>query len=198
MGCKNWVMLQIGRIAGLHEYRAASMRQGYVNCAEFKLRADKIKEELQSGLAESTLSFLSISDPEFASSCNPFISPQMFTTQLFALAASIYLHLVIFGYQQDSEALNTMVSEAVTLIRRHIPADLIHALVCPLYIIGSAARCEDETVFRYIFSSPPLLDPSLEHRAKFLPFLEEIWRMREAGWEWETNIQLSGSNLLLL
>ena len=199
MGCKNWVMLQIGRISGLHEYKMDSLRQGHVCCDEFEHRADNIKRELQIGLASSSLSFLSVSDPELASACNAFITPQMFTTQLFALSATIYLHLVVFGYQSESKApLNSMVCEAITLIRRHIPAGLTHALVCPLYIIGSAARGEDEALFRHIFSSPPLLDPSLEHRAKFLPLMEEIWRMRETGWEWETMIQLSGSNLLLI
>jgi C6 transcription factor Pro1 len=199
MGCKNWVMLQIGRISGLHQYKTESLRQGRVCCEEFERRADDIKRELQIGLASSSLSLLSVSDAEIASACNAFITPQMFATHLFALSATIHLHLVVFGYQSESKALlDAMVCEAVTLIRRHIPAGLTHALVCPLYIIGSAARSEDEALFRHIFSSPPLLDPSLEHRAKFLPLLENIWRMRETGWEWETNIQLSGSNLLLI
>ncbi|TVY49393.1 Pestheic acid cluster transcriptional regulator [Lachnellula occidentalis] len=198
MGCKNWVMLQIGRISGLYEYKTEAIRQGQFVCAEFGGKSEEIRRELQIGLASSSLSFLSLSDPEFASACNAFITPHQFTTHLFALSATIYLHLVVFGYQSDSETLKPMVAEAITVIRRHIPADLTHALVCPLYIIGSAARSEDEALFRHIFSSPPLLDPSLEHRAKFLPLLEEIWRMRETGWEWETNIQLSGSSLLLI
>lgn len=198
MGCKNWVMLQIGRISGLYEFKTEALRQGHVVCEEFESRFEDIRRELQIGLASSSLSLLSVSDPEFANACNAFITPQQFTTHLFALSATIYLHLVVFGYQSDSETLKSMVSEAITLIRRHIPADLTHALVCPLYIIGSAARSEDEALFRHVFSSPPLLDPSLEHRAKFLPLLEEIWRMRETGWEWGTNIQLSGSSLLLI
>jgi len=198
MGCKNWVMVQIGRISELHGFKTESIREGHIVCEEVGQRASVIKSELQNGLAESSLSFLSISDPIVATACNPYITPQMFTTQLFALSASIYLHLVVFGYQQESEELTVMVSDAIKLIRRHIPTELTHALVFPLYIIGSAARIEDETIFRHIFSSLPLLDPSLEHRAKFLPLLENIWAMRGTGWEWETNIQLSGPNLLLL
>ncbi|TVY81371.1 Pestheic acid cluster transcriptional regulator [Lachnellula suecica] len=199
MGCSNCVMVQVSRIAALHEYRQDALQRGFGDCEEFRRKADDIKRDLQSGIAESSLSFLSISDAEFASACNPFITPQMFTTQLYAIAASIYLHLVVFGYSKEkSEPLNAMVSGAVTLIRRHIPADLTHALVCPLYIIGTAIRSEDEPTFRHIFSSPPLLDPSLEHRARFLPLLEKIWVMREIGWDWNTVIQLSGSNLLLL
>lgn len=198
MGCKNWAMLQMGRISELHGYRTESLRQGHVDCEQFDYRASTIKRDLDVGLADSGLSFLSVTDPEFASACNAFITPQMFATHLFALSASIYLHLVVYGCYSDSLALNALICEAMTFFKRHIPADLTHALVCPLYIIASAARIEDEALFRHVFSSPPLLDPSLEHRAKLLPLLENIWRMRETGWAWETHIQMSGSNLLLI
>ncbi|ELR04433.1 hypothetical protein VC83_02185 [Pseudogymnoascus destructans] len=36
MGCKNWVMLQIGRIAVLHADKLQALRQGHFNCVGFK------------------------------------------------------------------------------------------------------------------------------------------------------------------
>lgn len=72
-----------------------------------------------------------------------------------------------------------------------------------VYIIGYvAATPEDQQFFRYVFSSSPVLDPSLEHRSKILPLLEDIWQKRDAmldGSHWEDSLRrLSESNLLLL
>ncbi len=82
-----------------------------------------------------------------------------------------------------------------------MPAHLMHVIICPLYIIGTVATKEDEEFFCDIFSSAPVSDPSLEHRGKILPVLEELWRMRDAtmtGWTWQDTVALSDHNLLLL
>jgi hypothetical protein len=79
-----------------------------------------------------------------------------------------------------------------------MPAHLMHVIICPLYIIGTVAT--NEQFFRDVFSSAPVLDPSLEHRGKILPVLEELWRRRDAtmtGWTWQDTVTLSDHNLLL-
>jgi hypothetical protein len=109
--------------------------------------------------------------------------------------ASLYLHLVTHGFQ-NLEVLDTTISEAMRMLRSQIPAHILPALVCPLYVIGCVARKEDKQYFRNIFSSPPLLNPLLKHRGRILPILEEIWRKRHTvlGFSWNE----VSCNILLL
>ena len=199
MGCKNWAILQIGRISALHEYRIQALQQGCLDTTDFQGRADNIRRELRDGLAQFCLDSLEISPPShFAFPLNPDI---YIITRIFTLMASIYLYLVVQGYQLETQELRSLVAETMTMLRTKMPAHSMHVIICPLYIIGSVAKEEEKQFFQHVFSSAPVLDPSLEHRGKILPLLEEIWRMRDTsmtGWTWQDTVQLSDQNLLLL
>ena len=157
-----------------------------------------ISRQIQCGLAQLALEAFNISDSDSAANSEPISDPPTLVTHIFAYMASLYLHLVIEGFQR-LEVLDTTVSEAMTMLRTQIPTQILPALVSPLYIIGSVARKEDEQYFRDIFSSPPLLDPSLKHRKRILPMLEEIWsKLRTAPlFAWEDSVELTDDILLL-
>ena len=55
MGCKNWVMLQIGRIAALHEYKTQALQQGRFDCTEFEQTVGDITREIQCDLTQGVL-----------------------------------------------------------------------------------------------------------------------------------------------
>jgi hypothetical protein len=112
--------------------------------------------------------------------------------------ASIYLHVVTYGFQK-LEMLDATVSGARKIFETQVSTHLLPAMVCPLYIIGSVAKKEDEGFFRTLFSSPPVLDPLLEHRGRILPVLEEIWKRRQAspGMVWKDALDLTQDLLLL-
>lgn len=186
MGCKNWVMLQIGRIAALHANKLEALRQGHFNCEEFKGTIIDINIEIQSGLDAS--------GPDSFALCNP---PTLITP-VFASMASVYLHLITHGFQQLG-VLDAVISRVMIILHTEIPTHLLPALVAPLYVIGSVARQGDEQFFRDIFSSPPLLDASLKQRTKILPILEEIWNKRrtEYGFLWEDSLELIHDILLV-
>ena len=198
MGCRNWVMLQIGRIAALHEHKIQAMRQQHFDCTELKQTVADINRQIQSGLAQLALEAFNISERDSAAMFEPILDPPTLVTHIFAYMASLYLHLVIEGFQK-LEVLDTTISEAMRMLRTQIPTQILPALVSPLYVIGSVARQGDEQFFRDIFSSPPLLDPLLKHRGRILPMLEEIWSKRQTAplFAWEDSLEATHDILLL-
>jgi C6 transcription factor Pro1 len=183
MGCENEVLLQIGRIAALQGGRTRTLQEGNFDRTAFDLAANAIRDEMQR-------------DP--ASKLSTTANSVTLITCVFAYMASIYLHIIKHGYQ-ELRLIDTTISRATALLRTQIPTHLTPALVAPLFILGSAAEQEDEAFFRDIFSSPPLLDPSLQHRARILPILEEIWKERKAGsgFSWENCLDLTRDVLLI-
>jgi C6 transcription factor Pro1 len=182
MGCKNLIMLQIGRIAAHHEQRASALREGRLDCAHFQQDATDIMQEIWRGLAEEALGDLKLSTSNVMPTPNTMSDPQTLITHIFARMAIVYLHLVAHGFQ-DSEMMSKARSEAMSMIQTQIPTHLLSALVLPLFVIGTVARQEDQEFFRDILSSPPLVEPMLKHRVRLLPILEEIWR-RKQGVTW--------------
>lgn len=203
IGVKNWAIFLIGRIAALHENRTQAMQQGHFDAMEFERRTNEIKQELEHALAEYSLASLEIpSLSNYASSVEPALNPDInIITRVFTLAASIYLYLVVHGYQLEVGGVSSIIGEAMMILRTKMPAHLMNAIICPLFIIGSVAKDEDKQFFRRALSSAPVQDPSLEHRGKILPLMEEIWRTRVTAmtaWSWEDTVRLSGRNLVLI
>ena len=198
IGCKNWVMLQISRIAALYEQKTQAVQQGRFDCTEFEQTVDDISKEIQCSLTQGTLEECNISGRDSSTMLETISDPPTHITRIFAYMASIYLHLVTYGYQK-LEILDTTISGAMRLLQTEISAQLLPALIPPLYIIGSAARQEDEQFFRTIFSSTQLVDPLFKHRERILSILEEIWRGRQAlpGFAWKDSLELTRDTLLL-
>lgn len=197
MGCRNWVMLQIGRISALHAHKMQAIQQGIVLCSEFEQTIGDIQRELQCGLAQGGLEGFSISDESPATMFSAITDPRTLVTHVFACMASIYLHLVAYDFQ-GLDGLDATVSEAVRILQTQIPPNVLPSLVAPLYVIGTVARPGDEQFFRSVFSSTVLLDPLHEHRRKILPVLEEIWRKRRdpLSLSWAETLDLTRDLLL--
>lgn len=198
MGCKNWVMLQIGRITALHEYKAQALQQEYFDCTKFKQTASDISREINHGLTEEALEDINISERDLTTIFNTASDSHTPITHIFAYMAFIYLHLVIHGFQRLEE-LDTTLTGAMRILQTRISKHLLPTLISPLYIIGSVAGPGDKQFFRNIFTSPPLLDPSLKHRESILPILEEIWNRRKStpGFDWKDSLELTNDILLL-
>lgn len=198
MGCNNEVMLQIGRIAALHEAKTKATQHGYLNCAEFNQTVCVIRRELACGLAQGSLEVLHISEGGSANVLDSLPDPPTLVTTIFNYMASVYLHLVVHGFRH-LEVVETTVSTATILLRTQVPRHVLPALVLPLFVIGAVTRPGDEQFFQNMFSSPPLLDPSLKHRQRILPILREIWSKRQTALdlEWQDCIALCHDVLLI-
>ncbi|KPM41353.1 hypothetical protein AK830_g5178 [Neonectria ditissima] len=198
MGCKNWAMLEIGRIAALHEQCVQAIGRGDFNCNEFQKIGCDITLNIEDGLAGIALEGFSVSDPESTQALNTMPNEHTLITHIFALMASIYLHLAIRGFQ-ELEALDGNIAKGMSMLQAQGTRQLLPALVAPLYIFGVVARTEDKTFLREVLSCPPLLDASLKHRRAILPALEETWRQRErgSGMAWKDCLELARDVFLL-
>ncbi|KAH8821345.1 fungal-specific transcription factor domain-containing protein [Xylogone sp. PMI_703] len=195
VGCKNWVMLQIGQISMLHERKIQTLRQGRFDYTEFEQISNDVEREIQRGLTGSSRGW---NTTDYDSAVDASLDPLGFITHIFTRMASIYLHLVIHGFEK-LEQLDTITVSTMRILQNQTTAHLLHSLVAPLYIIGSVSRREDEQFFRKIFSSLPLLDSSLQHRAMILPILEEIWNRRRnvPHFTWQDSLALISDILLI-
>lgn len=198
MGCENWVMLLIGRIAALQEIKIQAMQQEEFDCSELRQDVADIGRQIQDGLSSLTFGSPYISEKDSTSKLATTIDSPRLVTHIFAYTASIYLHLVTEGFE-NLEVLSTTISEAISLLQTQTSAQTLPAFVTPLYIIGSVARQEEIPFFRDIFSSPPVLDLSLRHRERILPVLEEIWSKRQTGsfFAWDDSLELTQEILLI-
>lgn len=197
MGCKNWAILQIGRIAGLHEYKTKGLHEGYFNPDEFQQTVLDISREILVPMHCSQTELKCSSSPN-ATNAPDVPNAREIITQIFASMASIYLHLVTHTYD-ELEVIDLTISRAVKLLQTEVPAYLLPALVAPLFVIGSAAREWEQPFFRNAFSSPPLLDPLFKHRVNILSILEQIWikRRNSPGIAWGNCLELTKYVLLL-
>lgn len=191
MGCKNWVILQIGRIAALHEHKTKGLNEGYFNPTEFQQTVLDINREILVPMQCSKTPLESLTSPNAADA-------RELVTQIFVSMALIYLHLVTHTYD-ELEIIDPTISRAMKMLQTEVPAHLLPALVAPLFVIGSAAREWEEQFFRNAFSSPPLLNPLFKHRAKVLSLLEQIWAKRRAstGLAWGDCLDFTKCVLLL-
>ncbi|KAI1323295.1 fungal-specific transcription factor domain-containing protein [Xylariaceae sp. FL0255] len=176
MGCRNWVMRQIGRIAALHMEMAKTRHHGPYDVTLFEESIRDIQHEIESGLSHESLRVFNISDRPMTGFRGVGAEPKDVVTIIFAHMATVYLHLVHHGFKQ-LDLVRASISQVITLVQREVPANVLPALVAPLFILGCASKIEsDKECFRELFSSTLLLDRFLKRRAKILPVLEEIWK----------------------
>ncbi|KAF2489243.1 hypothetical protein BU16DRAFT_472257 [Lophium mytilinum] len=199
MGCQNWVILQIGRIAALHENWTQALDNGNADCKAFQDTVSDISKEIQlCGLTQTTLDELNISENLCVTAYNAAPDYSMLITHMFAYMASIYLHLITYGFNK-LELVDRIIPEAMKMLHTRIPVHFLPALVAPLFVVGCVAKQEDQQYFRNAFESPPLVDSLLKHRGRILPVLEEVWRQRRGatGVAWKDCLELTKEVLLL-
>lgn len=198
MGCKNWVMLQISRITNLHSRILQAHQELTFDCAGFIETAGDIDKEIQSGVTQEAFTCFNISDHDYSQSQNAISEPTQVITYIFACMASIYLHLVTQGFH-NLDVVDHSVTAAMTMLQTQGPAQILPALVSPLFVIGCVAREEHKSFFRLTFSSWPLLDPILKYRGRISNILEDIWsrRISDPLFDWKACVELTGDILLL-
>jgi C6 transcription factor Pro1 len=198
MGCKDSVILLLGRIAAIYEQKVQASKNAAFDCSHLEQRVDEISGEIQCSLTQVALEGFNIYGSTSPTMFNIVLDPKRFITQLYLHMASIYFHLLSQGFQ-NLVLLDTTISGAMNMLRVETSRNLLPSLVCPLFFIGCVAREEEKQFFRDVFSMLPLLDPLLKHRGRVLPFLEEIWSKRTTvlGFGWEDCVELT-KNILLI
>jgi len=198
MGCKNWVMAQIGRISALHERKTRTSRHKHWDFADPDNTVAELNMDIHRVLSEGMKGGLNHPEDDPAPVSNKVLDPSALTTRIFASMGFIYLHLITQGFQ-NLDVLDTTIAETMRILQTTVSTQLLPALVCPLFVIGCAVDQGDQQFFRDTFSSPPLLDPLLQHRRSILPVLEDIWSRRQSapGFTWQESLELTNDIMLL-
>ncbi|KAH8900583.1 hypothetical protein GQ53DRAFT_835565 [Thozetella sp. PMI_491] len=197
MGCKNWVMIQIGRIAQLHQYKTQALKEKVFDHEKMKRTADMISKDIHLGLIEHGLQAFEFIEGTASRPCGVESGPVEYISYVYAHTALIYLHLVFRDFQ-ELQGIGSSKRAILDAIRTSSARQHLSTLVYPLYICGCVAEPQDEQFFRDVFSSSPLMHASLQHRARILPLLENIWHFRQTAQDftWQDSVALSFDILL--
>ncbi|KAL4950358.1 fungal-specific transcription factor domain-containing protein [Aspergillus filifer] len=155
-GCPSWIAIHMGQIANLHSQVAQAKQQG--TSFDSKILRSEIRNGLVTASGSSTLSPLAL---------------------VFTNMALVYLHLVVYGFQQLDQ-MSCVVAETKQVLYTQVPCSAIPAIVCPLFVIGCVVKPgEEQQSFRTALSSHPEMGPLMRYRSRILPILEEVWIERE-------------------
>lgn len=190
VGCQNWVLLQIGKIAALDAWKQDRKREGDLNIIELAQRATAIKYLLESHskqletnsiiIPEESISLLNVLTSDFSQQ-STLANQSILVTHAWAHAALIYLLVVVNGWQPASVEIRYHVSEIIELLTHKIsPSALLRTMVWPFCVAGCLAEQAQEVCFRGMVEAlqPPSVFGTVR---KALEIMENVWRSRYTG-----------------
>lgn len=155
LGVQDWVLGVIGETAGLEAWGKQKRKEGDFSILEYARRGSEVERKLNEGLramtaATTTPAYSPTWEEEATSAVTP--SEGLHCTRIWALAAQIYLHAVLSGWQPAAPAIQKAVTEVLdTLAETSSPAR-IRALAWPLCIAGCFANGRSRAAFYTVIS----------------------------------------------
>lgn len=200
MGCKNWLMCQIGRIAALQGHRRQAGWTSQCQNDEFRSVAADISSKIDSGIAREALENLKIQAGGSHGTSHSSSDSVALITQIFAFMATIHLHLVTQDFEQLGK-LRATVADAIRLLQSQVPCSMVPAIVAPFFIIGCVATEGDEqNFFRAAVASEASQHPLYRHRKDILQTLDQVWNRRQGSTDftWNDVLDMGQQQHLLL
>lgn len=152
MGCENPVMALIFEITELDKWKAESQATHKLSIVELAKRGLQIEQRLRQELAD--LNSTQASQPSNHPSMIKSTPSHITATKAYALAAIIYLHVVISGPYPELPEIAGPVSDAISLLRstQDNPKLLLN-LIWPLCVSGCMATESQQDFFRHLAAS---------------------------------------------
>ncbi|KAL7902846.1 fungal-specific transcription factor domain-containing protein [Trichoderma sp. SZMC 28014] len=192
VGCHNWVLLQIGRIATLDSWKKRRKEAENLNVMELARQAEVIRDALNTKLLETseTLSLYANRDNDtgqcvaairgFRKPAHCLPSDACIATQIWSHAAIIYLSVVVSGWQPYNALVRHSVQSMVRLLTCDLSSSsrgLLRSMAWPLFVAGCMADNAQELCFRALMSDPVLKSSTAIQEA--LLTMESIWKIRD-------------------
>ncbi|KAK5694483.1 hypothetical protein LTR97_009073 [Elasticomyces elasticus] len=191
VGCENWVLLQIGRIAALDANKQQCKRAGNLDIVELVQSAMPIKASIEANLArletgptpssQDTGNLLdALAAGHLRQPGTPSVDCQTsLINNIWAHAAILYLSVVVSGWQPASGEIRHHVQKAVDLLARVSPRALLRAVCWPLCVVGCLAEPGQENQLRALVQAlqPLSLFGTLY---KALEIMEAVWQNRDS------------------
>ena len=212
LGCQNWVMVAVAQISVLNAWKQQQKQAGDFDMVELVRRAEGIKDTITANLAynETTLSLsASINKSSVLDSFLPWrnqepspVMSSVLVTRIWAHAASIYLSVVISGWQPLSTPVRHNVTRVLELLTTHkLPPAVLRTVAWPFCVAGCLADPAEESCFRRIVEA--LQPPSIHGLLwKALEVMESVWCNRGSRdcnkWDLAACFRQSGYLVLLV
>jgi C6 transcription factor Pro1 len=200
MGCENWVMIVIFQISELDHWKKDSERNCKLSIAELAKRGALIEACLQQRLEKIAVRDTSQNDDISGATLRFSKCTRTIITEIFALAALTYLHVVISGANPGVPEIIESVSRTVTAFKALSDARMLRWLVWPFCVTGCLVSEEDESVFRGLISAGKLSEKTVGTCIEAVKLIEECWKRRQTGLgncDW-VSVMHSLGNLILL
>lgn len=215
IGCHNWVMLSIAKIASLNEWKKSAKRAGALDMMDLVRRATSIQDELRAGSARLEAA---ASVPRPQPPLGPYwpletilaksnISPasqsadQSAISRIWAHAAHVYLNTVLSGWQPCNPQLRSHVAQALDLLSTIDNPSWLRTLAWPFCVTGCFATEEQETAFRNVANASGGLAMFGTVRDA-LAIMERVWSLRSQfeadSWDVAFCLRILGHSVLLV
>lgn len=187
-GCSTMVFLILTDIAALDEWKRGSKQSGTFSLMQIAERGGMIEQKITEALANfmtlpDSLSEEAIHDQSYPVQYlegalgrrQPGISQ---INHIWLLAAQVYLHVVLSGWQPLAPTMRKIINEAISLFQS-TATHRLHALAWPFCVVGCIAEPSQENIFRELHGS-------MGSTAKFgsmavaMSVLDEFWRNRSS------------------
>ena len=194
MGCENSIMIQIGKIASLDVWKRESQKSGKLSVVNLVKQATQIEQDLKSGLAEAqrkaelspqfpgentSIPLATISNPSKHIHLANLSIYSNYVTQINAMSALTYLHVVVSGPQPESPEIRETVRNTIDALRNIPHPQLVRAMQWPILVSGSMALEEEEPFFRQLIcGSGVVSETAIGLGWNILKILEQCWRTR--------------------
>ncbi|KAF2105972.1 fungal-specific transcription factor domain-containing protein [Lophiotrema nucula] len=200
VGCRNWVVRSIAEISALDSWKQERIDANSLPVAELFERASGIASKLMNGIfeiqTEHTANSANHRAP-FDTSPNPCASSK--STLVWALAAQLYLEVVLHGWQISNAAIRANVTQIIDLLPT-VPPYQLRALAWPLCVAGCLALESEETSFTALFTNQGKVYTAgalVDARQ----IMEKVWQIRPVldatTWNLASCFGILGSPVLL-
>jgi hypothetical protein len=190
MGCKNWAIVIVLKIAALEAWKTECQCNGILNVRELASRAANIEKQLEHELAANTKA----------------LSKDWKTrvvTNIFGCSTLTYLHVVRFGACPELPKIRDSVRRTLEAFRALPTSHWTRTLVLPFFITGYMTMPQDERKFKDIAS--PVSSQGLANFAIATRVVQESWAVRREskesafrGVDWKTAMKRLGTDVLMV
>lgn len=209
-GCSSCVFLTLSKIAELDGWKRNQKQIGDFSITQLAQRGAAIEQQLGRNLADCSTTFdksTSQDHPEGTDSIR-YLDGAMgrkspnceILSHIWILAARIYLHVVLSGWQPLASVMVVTFDEAIGLLHS-APTHTLSALAWPFCVIGSMANPAQESIFRELYE---LIGPTARFGTMNVAMcvLEEVWRHRDdtekPSWDLAVCLRALGHRVMLI
>jgi hypothetical protein len=198
-GCANRVMALIFEIVLLDNWKRDIEKIRQLSVVELVKRGTTIEERLQQEIRDLEDRHSLGSNQELSGST--LSTSQAEITNIFALSALTYLHVVVSGAYPELPEIAESVSKTITAFKGLTNPRLLRNLIWPFCVSGCLALEGQQSFFRDLVSKAEIVPSTIGTGLQAYRIIEECWEMRKScsyNCDWVFIMNKLGCNVLLL